>query len=164
MEVKRVLYGANRGAPVQKLSLHQDVTSAAAAADFDVQAYKFRARQEQNRKPRHVKIGLIQNSIKAPTTAPYAEQTQVALHALICFVSLHSCSTYHLLKFQVYGYVKLMQPLMLSMATCHAGSLHSSTETGGCSWQCRCASPVPAGSMDDAICILYQRKGMARVC
>ena len=86
MEVKRVLYGANRGAPVQKLSLHQDVTAAAAAADFDVQGYKFRARQEQNRKPRHVKIGLIQNSIKAPTTAPYAEQTQVASHSIVHFV------------------------------------------------------------------------------
>ncbi|DBB06655.1 hypothetical protein WJX77_003362 [Trebouxia sp. C0004] len=82
VEVKRVLYGANRGAPVQKLTLHQDVTAAAAAADFDVQAYKFRARQEQNRKPRHVKIGLIQNSIKAPTTAPYAEQTQALYTAV----------------------------------------------------------------------------------
>ena len=79
MEVKRVLYGANRGGPVQKLDLNQDVIEAAAAAGFDLQAYKFKARQEQNRKPRNVKIGLIQNSIKASTTAPYAEQTQVTL-------------------------------------------------------------------------------------
>ena len=82
VEVKRVLYGANRGKPVQKLHLNQDVRDAAAAADFDLQAYKFDARQEQNRKPRNVKIGLIQNSIKAPTTAPYAEQTQVTVHVL----------------------------------------------------------------------------------
>ena len=95
VEVKRVLYGANRGAPVQKLSLHQDVTAAAAAADFDVQGYKFRARQEQNRKPRHVKIGLIQNSIKAPTTAPYAEQTQVASHFMLYFVLFPSICVPH---------------------------------------------------------------------
>ncbi len=84
VEVKRVLYGANRGGPVQELSLQQNVTEAAASAGFDLQAYKFKARQEQNRKPRNVKIGLIQNSIKAPTTAPYAEQTQVRI--LLCFV------------------------------------------------------------------------------
>ena len=77
VEVKRVLYGANRGGPVQAISLSQEAKDGATEAGFDLQAYRFRARQEQNRKPRHVKIGLIQNSIKAPTTAPYAEQTQV---------------------------------------------------------------------------------------
>ena len=81
-EVKRVLYGANRGSPVQKLPLEQSVHEAAASVGYDVQGYKFKARQEQNRKPRIVKIGLIQNSIKAPTTAPYSEQTKV--HMLSC--------------------------------------------------------------------------------
>ena len=76
-EVKRVLYGANQGGPVQKLELDQQTLQTAQEADFDLQAYRFRARQEQNRKPRKVKVGLLQNSIKAPTTAPYAEQTQV---------------------------------------------------------------------------------------
>lgn len=76
-EVKRVLYGANQGGPVQKLEVSEDTLQKAQQGDFDFQAYRFRARQEQNRKPRKVKIGLIQNSIKAPTTAPYAEQTKV---------------------------------------------------------------------------------------
>ena len=80
VEVKRVLYGANRGAPVQALPLNQRVHEAAASAGFEVQGYKFTARQEQNRQPRTVKIGLIQNSIKAPTTAPYAEQTKVRMY------------------------------------------------------------------------------------
>ena len=81
IEVKRVLYGANRGAPVQAMPLNQRVHEAAASAGFDVQGYKFTARQEQNRQPRTVKIGLIQNSIKSPTTAPYAEQTKVRMYA-----------------------------------------------------------------------------------
>ena len=76
-EVKRVLYGANQGGPVQKLEVSEEALQTAQQGDFDLQAYRFRARQEQNRKPRKVKIGLIQNSIKAPTTAPYSEQTQV---------------------------------------------------------------------------------------
>ena len=80
VEVKRVLHGANQGAPVQELPFDQSVHEAAASVGFDLQGYRFRARQEQNRKPRLVKIGLIQNSIKAPTTAPYAEQTQVRTH------------------------------------------------------------------------------------
>lgn len=86
IEVKRVLYGANRGAPVQQLSLNKEVHEAADSAAFDVQGYRFTARQEQNRQPRVVKIGLIQNSIKAPTTAPYAVQTEVhiCIHTYAC--------------------------------------------------------------------------------
>lgn len=42
-----------------------------------LQAYRFDAAPEQLRPPRIVRIGLVQNSIKAPTTAPYAEQRQV---------------------------------------------------------------------------------------
>ena len=76
-EVKRVLYGANQGGPVQKLEVGEETLHKAQQGDFDLQAYRFRARQEQNRKPRNVKIGLIQNSIKAATTAPYADQTKV---------------------------------------------------------------------------------------
>ena len=41
------------------------------------QAYRFDAAPEQLRPPRIVRIGLVQNGIKAPTTAPYAEQREV---------------------------------------------------------------------------------------
>ena len=81
IEVKRVLYGSNRGAPVQQLPLSQKVHDAARSAGFDIKGYRFTGRQEQNRQPRTVKIGLIQNSIKAPTTAPYADQTKVPTYA-----------------------------------------------------------------------------------
>jgi len=45
-----------------------------------LQAYKFSAAPEQLRAPRVVRVGLIQNSICAPTTAPFAEQRS-AIHA-----------------------------------------------------------------------------------
>lgn len=41
------------------------------------QAYRFDAAPEQLRPPRIVRIGLVQNGIKAPTTALYAEQREV---------------------------------------------------------------------------------------
>ena len=78
IEVRRVLYGFNQGAPVRELALPTDCLETAEERGFDLQAYAFRAAPEQLREPRVVKIGLIQNSIKLPTTAPYAEQRQVS--------------------------------------------------------------------------------------
>lgn len=76
-EVQRVLYGLNQGQLVQTLDLPADISEAAQAADYDIQAYSFRAAPEQMRKPRVVRVGLIQNSIKEPTTAPFDIQRQV---------------------------------------------------------------------------------------
>ena len=42
-----------------------------------VQRYAFRAAPEQLRARRNVRIGLVQNAIVAPTTAPFAEQSKV---------------------------------------------------------------------------------------
>ena len=72
-EVKRILYGQNQGEAVRKLPLPDTIS---VSEDIDVQAYQFRAKSEQLRPPRKVKIGLVQNSIKSPTTAPYAEQRE----------------------------------------------------------------------------------------
>lgn len=44
--------------------------------DFDVAAYKFNAAPEQRRKPRIVRIGVIQNRIVAATSAPVEDQFQ----------------------------------------------------------------------------------------
>lgn len=76
-EVKRVLYGANQGRPVEALQLPKEVAALAVAHDFDLQAYRFCAAPEQLRAPRIVRIGLIQHAIVKPTTAPFAEQRQV---------------------------------------------------------------------------------------
>lgn len=73
---------------MRQLDIPAEALQNAQQVDFDLQAYQFRARQEQHRKPRKVKIGLIQNSIKAPTTAPYAEQTKVPCHAFFDWQAL----------------------------------------------------------------------------
>ncbi|WIA33356.1 hypothetical protein OEZ86_006493 [Tetradesmus obliquus] len=75
-EVKRVLYGANLGKPVAALEVPEALQKVAEEQAFDLQAYKFGAAAEQFRAPRIVKIGLIQNAVVEPTTAPFAEQRQ----------------------------------------------------------------------------------------
>lgn len=44
------------------------------ANNFVIKSYKFDAIKEDLRKPRIVKIGAVQSSIVAPTTAPVSEQ------------------------------------------------------------------------------------------
>lgn len=75
--MKRVLYGANLSKPVAALELPEALQKVAEEQAFDLQAYKFGAAAEQFRAPRIVKIGLIQNAVVEPTTAPFAEQRQV---------------------------------------------------------------------------------------
>ena len=47
---------------------------------FCSQTYAFRAAPEQLRQRRNVRIGLVQNAIVAPTTAPFAEQSKVRVN------------------------------------------------------------------------------------
>ncbi|KAG1679667.1 hypothetical protein FOA52_006184 [Chlamydomonas sp. UWO 241] len=77
-QVKRVLYGHNCGTPVAQLELPTVVREAASdlASGFDVEGFVFKAAPEQLRAPRVVRVGLIQNKIVLPTTAPYKEQAQ----------------------------------------------------------------------------------------
>lgn len=74
--VQRILYGWNQGAPVAPAPLPAQATTAAAAGGWDLQAYRFGAAPEQLRAPRPVRVGLVQHSIQAPTTAPIQEQRQ----------------------------------------------------------------------------------------
>lgn len=69
-----MLYGHNQGELVQSLPLPAESETAAAAGNFDVQGYRFTAVEEQLRPPRIVRIGLVQQAISLPTTAPYANQ------------------------------------------------------------------------------------------
>lgn len=73
-EVKRLLYGANCGQPVSSVPIHPHAEKLAKENGFEVQAHKFIALHEQLRKPRIVKVGVIQNSIVLPTTAPVRDQ------------------------------------------------------------------------------------------
>jgi len=69
-EVCRLLYGK---VPAS-LPLSQEAHNLAEEHNYDIKAYKFEAAPEQLRKPRLVRIGLIQNAIVLPTTAPVLEQ------------------------------------------------------------------------------------------
>ncbi|KAK3236686.1 hypothetical protein CYMTET_53187 [Cymbomonas tetramitiformis] len=75
-EVKRVMYGCNMGAPVPPLEVPANIQEQASSNDFEIQAYKMTAASEQLRPPRIVKIGLIQNKVVLPSTAPFKEQRQ----------------------------------------------------------------------------------------
>ena len=57
----------------------EEALKIAAKYDFEIKGYSIGAHKEQLRPPRIVRVGAVQNSIKAPTTAPVAEQVQ-AIH------------------------------------------------------------------------------------
>jgi hypothetical protein len=79
-QAQRVLYGLNQGAPVSRAPLPPSVVAAAEAHRFDLAGcFRFAAAPEQLRPPRVVRVGLVQNAIQRPTTAPFGEQAQVAL-------------------------------------------------------------------------------------
>ena len=71
-EAMRILYG---DLP-ESIVIPDDVQKVAQHKDFDVAAYKFTAAKEQRRKPRVVRIAVIQNQIIKPTDAPIEEQFQ----------------------------------------------------------------------------------------
>ena len=71
-EAMRILYG---DVP-ENIVIPDEVQKVAQHKDFDVAAYKFTAAKEQRRKPRVVRIAVIQNQIIKPTDAPIEEQFQ----------------------------------------------------------------------------------------
>ncbi|NXA78251.1 BUP1 ureidopropionase, partial [Thryothorus ludovicianus] len=77
-EVKRILYGGE----ARKLDLPTAALSAALERDFELQGYGFEAAPEQLRRPRIVRVGLIQNKIPLPTDTAVAVQV-AALHRRI---------------------------------------------------------------------------------
>ncbi|KAJ1093502.1 hypothetical protein NDU88_006602 [Pleurodeles waltl] len=77
-EVKRILYGSGS----RKLDLPQDAVEAASKLGFELQGHQLEAAPEQLRKPRIVRVGLIQNQIVQPTSKPVGEQV-AALHKRI---------------------------------------------------------------------------------
>lgn len=66
----------------RNLDLSADVFEYAKSKDFEVKAYKFEAQAEELRAPRLVRVGIIQNKMVLPTTAPVADQRR-AIHKRI---------------------------------------------------------------------------------
>lgn len=75
-EVKRILYGREDDHP---LTFSDEATSLAKEVGVELKGYVFTARKEDLRRPRIVRVGLIQNSVDIPTTAPIHVQRD-ALH------------------------------------------------------------------------------------
>jgi len=69
-EVRRILYGRE----IPRLELPPAAMAAAEKGAFEVAAYRFTAATEHLTPPRVVRVGLVQNSLPLPTTAPVAEQ------------------------------------------------------------------------------------------
>ena len=71
-EVRRILYGTK----ALTLELPESAKAIARRLDFEIAGYKIPAANEELRPPRIVRIGAVQSTIKAPTTAPVAQQLQ----------------------------------------------------------------------------------------
>ena len=69
-KIRQLIYGK----PVDELPIPASVAEHAKESSYELKAFKFSAAREQLRGPRIVRIGLIQHSIGAPTTAPVLEQ------------------------------------------------------------------------------------------
>eukprot|EP00033_Pygsuia_biforma_P000301 GCRY01000368.1.p1 GENE.GCRY01000368.1~~GCRY01000368.1.p1 ORF type:complete len:442 (-),score=82.47 GCRY01000368.1:30-1262(-) len=68
--VNGVLYGK----PCEVLPLSDEAKNLSEEKDFEIKAFKVNAAKEHFRAPRLVRVGLIQNAIVKPTTAPLNEQ------------------------------------------------------------------------------------------
>ncbi|XP_069817295.1 beta-ureidopropionase [Dendropsophus ebraccatus] len=77
-EVWRLLYGRE----LRPLNLPTCAVDSASQQGFELKGYAFDAAQEQLRRPRVVRVGLIQHKIQLPTTSPVAEQVN-AMHRRI---------------------------------------------------------------------------------
>lgn len=74
-EVLRIIHGSK----ALDLQIPENAKEIGRKHDFDIAGYKIPALKEELRHPRIVRIGALQNSIKAPTDAPVATQIQAML-------------------------------------------------------------------------------------
>ncbi|KAL4588565.1 hypothetical protein LXL04_001457 [Taraxacum kok-saghyz] len=81
-EVSRLLIGLNCGKPLEPLTIVETAKGLSSQHDFDIQAFSFQADKELLRESRIVRVGLIQNSISLPTTAPFRDQKQAIFQKL----------------------------------------------------------------------------------
>ncbi|KAK4750037.1 hypothetical protein SAY87_027486 [Trapa incisa] len=73
-EVSRLLLGLNGGRALESIALPDPAKAVSIKHEFDLQAFRFNADKELLREPHIVRVGLIQNSISLPTTAPFLDQ------------------------------------------------------------------------------------------
>lgn len=99
-EVSRLLLGLNCGRPLDPITLPAAAISLSSDHDFDLQAYCFQAQKEFLREPRIVRVGLIQNCITLPTTAPFIEQRRAIFQKLKPIIETAGASGVNILCLQ----------------------------------------------------------------
>lgn len=80
--VNRILYGR----PWTPLAVPDEVQKLSVDEDFEVRGWQLPCPEEQLRPPRVVRVGLVQNGLPLPTTAPVIEQRN-ALHRRISTIA-----------------------------------------------------------------------------
>lgn len=91
------------------------------------------------REPRIVRVGLIQNSIALPTTAPFLDQNRAILEKVKPIIDAAGASGVNILCLQV-GYLASFLSVYLYLYFLLGGFI---------------SIDIYVGSMDDAICFLY---------
>ncbi|XP_057976188.1 beta-ureidopropionase [Malania oleifera] len=99
-EVSRLLLGLNCGRTVESIALPASAKALSSKHDFDLQAFHFRADKEVLREPRIVRVGLIQNSIAVPTTAPFLDQKRAIFEKLTPIIDAAGASGVNILCLQ----------------------------------------------------------------
>ncbi|KAI3789096.1 hypothetical protein L2E82_01883 [Cichorium intybus] len=99
-EVSRLLIGLNCGKPLESLPIIETAKELSSQHDFDVQAFNFHADKELLREPRIVRVGLIQNSISLPTTAPFLDQKKAIFEKLKPIINAAGASGVNILCLQ----------------------------------------------------------------
>ncbi|XP_051137753.1 beta-ureidopropionase [Andrographis paniculata] len=99
-EISRVLIGLNCGRALQTAAIPEPATALSSEHDFDLQAFTFNAQEESLREPRIVRVGLIQNSIALPTTAPFADQKKGIFQKLTPIIEAAGISGVNILCLQ----------------------------------------------------------------
>lgn len=99
-EVSRLLLGLNGVDLVASLPLPEHIVSEAKAGSFDLQAYSFKASTEQMRRPRVVRVGLVQNQIVLPTTASFLDQKQAIMKRIETMIDAAGAASVNVLCLQ----------------------------------------------------------------
>lgn len=99
-EVNRLLLGLNCGRVLASIALPDPAKSLSLKHDFDLQAFCFHADKELLREPRIVRVGLIQNSISLPTTAPFLDQKKAIFQKLKPIIDAAGASGVNILCLQ----------------------------------------------------------------
>ncbi|XP_068654988.1 beta-ureidopropionase [Aristolochia californica] len=99
-EVSRLLLGLNCAKSLSSIPLPQPATALSSQHDFDLQAFCFEASKESLRELRVVRVGLIQNSIDLPTTAPFLDQKRAIMQKVKPMIDAAGASGVNILCLQ----------------------------------------------------------------